>query len=350
MKVLDVRNAQEALPRAIDMMFVGGAQCNSRNGPVRVLESPVTTRYRAPRERVIFWPQRDANPFFHFFESLWMLSGRRDVRFPASFAKNLRSYSDDGRTLHGAYGHRWRVCFGRDQLSVIIKRLREDPETRRQVLTMWEPNLDLFGRQEEKKDVPCNTQVYFQRDSRGRLDMMVTCRSNDLVWGAYGANVVHFSYLQEYIANCIGCEMGNYWQVSFNWHIYEDWYLKLHKEGFAEVVDDLLNRKEMPCPYRNGRVEPYAGNLVDLPQLEWDRELDRFLSLDFSYSNKSTIGSSSAFLETVAFPLIRAHRYFQTKEDPARFDRAIEASGFCAASDWGLAAKEWIERRRESAR
>jgi len=86
MRILDVTNVHDALPRALKLLDVEGVQRGSRNGPVLIGPS-VTTIYNRPTDRVIFWPQRDANPFFHLYESLWMLAGRRDVAGPARYAK-----------------------------------------------------------------------------------------------------------------------------------------------------------------------------------------------------------------------------------------------------------------------
>ena len=81
----------------------------SRNGPVRVANEPVTITYRQPRHRVLFHPVRDANPFFHLFESIWMLAGRDDVKWLAKFNARMADYSDDGVTLTSAYGLRWNA-------------------------------------------------------------------------------------------------------------------------------------------------------------------------------------------------------------------------------------------------
>jgi hypothetical protein len=47
----------------------------SRAGDVLVAPHPVMSVTSIPTERVLFDPARDANPFFHLFESLWMLAG-----------------------------------------------------------------------------------------------------------------------------------------------------------------------------------------------------------------------------------------------------------------------------------
>ncbi len=86
MNVISVRNVHEALPEALRFLRQTGVPRDSRNGAVLQAPCPVTTVYRRPDERVLFWPERDANPFFHFMESLWMLAGRNDVAWPADLA------------------------------------------------------------------------------------------------------------------------------------------------------------------------------------------------------------------------------------------------------------------------
>ena len=222
MQVIEVRNVHDALLRGLELLEVHGITRDSRNGPVRESECPVTTVYHRPQERVLFWEQRDANPFFHFMESLWMLGGRHDLDYVYQFNKGMKRYSDDGKTLWGAYGWRWREYWtdrtndqSIDQLSIIIKRLKEDPTDRRCVLQMWDAVSDL---DRDGKDVPCNTSIYFKIDADKRLQMTVCNRSNDIIWGAYGANAVHMSMLQEYMAGALRVGVGTYYQVSDNYH------------------------------------------------------------------------------------------------------------------------------------
>ena len=66
-----------------------------------------------------------------------------------------------------------------------------------------------------------NTNIYF-KIRENKLKMTVCCRSNDMLWGAYGVNVVHMSVLQEYMATMIGVEMGEYRQISDSFHIYTE--------------------------------------------------------------------------------------------------------------------------------
>ena len=79
MRIIEARNVHSALPSAIQMLLTSGVQRDSRNGPVLMMPDVVTTEYAKPEERVLFWPERDANPFLHLYESLWMLAGRNDI-------------------------------------------------------------------------------------------------------------------------------------------------------------------------------------------------------------------------------------------------------------------------------
>lgn len=165
---------------------------SSRNGEViRVDDGPVIVTYLRPTQRVLFNERRDCNPFFHLYESLWMLAGKNTVSNLVKYTPRMSTYSDDGVTLHGAYGYRWRNYFGYDQLDLVIEELNTNPDSRRAVVQMWDAN-DLKTARGGGLDVPCNTQMVFAIGKEG-LNMTVFNRSNDLIWGMLGANVVHFS-------------------------------------------------------------------------------------------------------------------------------------------------------------
>jgi hypothetical protein len=147
---INVRNVHQALTEGCYQMRLEGIRRQSRNGLVDVLPGPCITTYKYPVERVLFYPERDANPFFHLMESLWMLAGRNDVQWINEFNSTIHQFSDNGKTFNGAYGFRWRDMFGHDQLHKVILALRNDPTCRRQVIGMWDPRSDLGA---ETRDV-----------------------------------------------------------------------------------------------------------------------------------------------------------------------------------------------------
>ena len=331
MRVISVRNVHQAYPEAIRLLKEEGISQDSRNGPVIVAPFPVTTVYSHPWERVIFWPQRDANPFLHLYESLWMLAGRNDLAPLLRFTKQFAEYSDNGETLHDAYGYRWKRAFGIDQLELIVLRLQSNPKDRRCVLQMWDVHADLgaFG-----KAVPCNLVVTFQRDWQGKLDMVVFNRSNDIIWGAYGANAVHFSMLQEYMALKIGCPMGTYHQVSVNWHAYKSVFEKMEyippNQGIYGTCSD---------PYSNDLVYPvFLTGDVD----EWIKFILRQEPFDKSVS---LIGVPEWVSMTIV--MFRAH-YQWTCGGDQRFDLALKTLRYANPKiDWIAAGLQWIQRRKE---
>jgi len=331
MIVLPVRNVHEALPEAIRLLGQWGQPRDTRNGKALVAPEPVTTRYAFPRERVLFWPERDANPFFHFYESLWMLGGRNDVKSLTRFVGRMAQFSDDGKTFHGAYGYRWRggCAPPLDQLNKIVEQLRKYPEDRRAVLQMWQHTTDL-GR--DGKDVPCNLVAHFQVNAAGMLDMTVFNRSNDIIWGCYGANAVHFSYLQEYVAARLGRNVGTYWQVSDNWHAYVDVFEPLRP--LADKVHQLHRVVQWENPYDN--VQPYDLFMVNAER--WEQELATFLDV-----GAKAMGYQEPFFRRVALPMVLAHDAHKQHD----YELALVRAGGIGATDWRRAVIEWLQRRRQ---
>jgi hypothetical protein len=336
MKVIQARNVNHALSYALEHLLYDGIREKSRNGDVLVATGPVMTIYEKPTERVLFSPVRDANPFFHLMESLWMLAGCNDLAFPLMFNSRFKEYSDDGVVVHGAYGHRWRRWFGMDQLAHITAELREKPESRRAVLAMWSPYGDLCKLQDKSgkvfgglaaRDVPCNTHAYF--DLRGgKLNMTVCNRSNDAIWGAYGANAVHFSVLLEYLAAWIGVPVGVYRQFSNNLHAYLDIYGR----------DDLCAIKnEASCVdyYQEAKVTP--ASLVSTPIESWNKDL-----IDFIATPDCWRAYKDPFFNEVARPMYLAwrNRKEKTGSGLAEIERVT-------APDWKLACTLWIARREK---
>lgn len=335
---------------------------SSRNGDVLMIDEPVTVTYERPLERVLFNQARDANPFFHLYHALWLLAGRNDVTAPAYYAKKYADYSDDGVTSNGSYGRRWKHGYngpmwaeGRgkelanvNQLKILIAHLKSKPESRRAVLTMWNVEDDLL-KVDSSKDVCCNTSVMFALRQIGTecettigggggkhvpcyaLDMTVTNRSNDLVWGMLGEDFVTFSVLQEYVAAWLGVQVGKYHHFSNNLHVYE-WNWK---------PEEWLNEHEvlhgLYCDMEDGRqITPLP--LVKDPEV-FERELPEFVE---RHSRDGISGNySEPFLERVANPMCVAYHFHKRGE-------TAMALGICdniKADDWRLASVNWFTKR-----
>ena len=325
MYLISTRNVHNALPEAMSVLMNNtyAIESESRNGPVRKAKYPVTTMYLRPDERVLFWPERNANPYFHFMESLWMLAGRNDVKWISQFNKSFGQFSDDGKRFHGAYGHRWRMHFKMDQIKSVVEILRKNLLDRRAVIQMWSADDDL-GR--DGLDFPCNLIIAFDATD-GRLNMTVFNRSNDIVWGAYGANAVHMSFLQEFVASAASLPLGIYWQVSNNWHGYL---------STIEKVKPLIDKKFEMSPYDLNEVKPFP--IMTTPMNDWLEDLDVFMD------DGPIVGFRDVFFRRVVTPIYHSWMAKNNTDDPNRYEKASEIIQQCSASDWRKACQEWLDR------
>jgi len=324
MHVIHVHNAQEGLFEGLKHLKENGIWQDSRNGRVIRAEGPVATVYSSPLEKVVSWKVRDANPFFHLYESLWMLAGRRDVGGPARYAKNMLNYSDDGQTLHDAYGYRWREYFGRNQIAQIVQQLKANPLDRQCVLQMWDPKVDL-GR--KGKAVPCNLVATFQIDPVwSKLNMTVFCRSNDIIWGTYGANAVHFGFLLEYVAVKTGFQVGKYTQISVNYHAYEEQYNKC-----LPIVDE--------------KWRGYQTGTIRMPE-DVDVQIHNVLACADSEAYVNRPPSRQFFTcdsewGAMCHRMMWAHQMYRQGFPKEAFDVLYDAQ----VCDWTIAGREWLLRR-----
>ena len=91
LKSIEVNNVNTAVAQGFQYLVNNGIKSDSRVGKVIVAPGPVCTAYSNPTQRVLFSERRDANPFFHLMESLWMLYGACDLAWPLKFNSRLGS-------------------------------------------------------------------------------------------------------------------------------------------------------------------------------------------------------------------------------------------------------------------
>ena len=82
MEHIAARNVSDGLYLTKLSLLEVGKKENTRNGWVLEFPTPFCVTYTHPTERVLFYPERDANPFFHLMESLWKtVQGTSDLPF-----------------------------------------------------------------------------------------------------------------------------------------------------------------------------------------------------------------------------------------------------------------------------
>lgn len=319
------RNVNTAISEALVLLADVGIKEETRNGPVIAFPEPVLTIYERPEERVLFWDARDANPVFHLMESIWMMAGRRDVAFPQLFNSRIGQYSDDGEVFNAAYGYRWRNHFGRDQLLDVISLLKKDPKTRQAVMQIWDTD-DLT---KNTKDKACNMSVVFEI-RQGVLNMTVLNRSNDLWYGCYGANAVHFSFMMEFVARAVGVPVGVYRQFSNNLHLYTELY---DAEKYLTTPPDPFEYDA----YQHG-VKPRSILEEGSNWRDWLQDAEDFCNNPFRQFN-----TSHKFFHDVAWPVAMVSKVRKEKLGTGE-DWAIRIQ----AEDWKIATLDWIWRREQA--
>lgn len=325
MLLISATNVNDALYKGNQLLEKIGVKRDSRNGSVIVAPYPVTTIYEKPWQKVLINKHRDANPFFHLIEAWWMLAGRDDLKPLLEFVPSMKNYSDDdGITQSGAYGYRWRHWFDKDQIDWAINRLRDNKDDRRVVIQMYDAYFDQDAADSGGKDIPCNLMALPWIDLDGALNLTVFNRSNDMVWGAYGANAVHFATLLEYMAWQLNVPIGRYLQVSNNFHAYEATIGKAQGEWVGD-------------PYMILELKSFRMFESEYPLDHLTDDLDRFLD------DPARPGIRSDFLRKVACPMVLAHRDWKKNKDPDAVKEIV--SQMHPKLDWTCATVDWFENR-----
>ena len=77
------------------------------------------------------------------------------------------------------------------------------------------------------------------KDAKERkLNLIVSMRSNDLIWGASAVNVFNFTLIQEYFSAILGMEIGCYYHIVNNLHYYENKREMVEAIAAVDEVED----------------------------------------------------------------------------------------------------------------
>lgn len=183
----------------------------NRNG-TKTLHN-VLIQLQSPSNNIIRTPWRKWNKNYAQYEFEWYLSGNPNAEEISDRAKIWKTIMDDKGNVNSNYGYQWQR---NDQLKKVIDMLRNDPNTRRASISLYDgKELDLY-----KKDTICTYAINFYKDNKNKLSMQVMMRSNDLVYG-FCNDQYCFSKLMELVANELNMQVGIYYHYVCNMHIYE---------------------------------------------------------------------------------------------------------------------------------
>ena len=120
----------------------------------------------------------------------------------------------------GRFAYTYNERF-REQLPYLIEELREHPNTRQAVMTMYDRHQDM-GNMGGIRRIPCS--MYYQmlrrvRQGVEKLDLIYTMRSCDF-YTHYLYDICLAMKMQEYIANAVGIEPGHFTHFIGSLHAY----------------------------------------------------------------------------------------------------------------------------------
>ena len=166
----------------------------------------------------------------------------------AEYWKQKSKFSGDVGRI---YGVQWRDFNGVDQLKNLIEGLKKDPDSRRHILTAWNPaelhNMSL---------PPCHAFSQFYV-SNNKLSCQLYQRSCDMFLGV-PFNIASYSILIHIIAKECGYEAGEFIHSLGDFHIYE--------EHFEQVKIQLTREpKKLPIlKFKQKNINEYKTSDFEL--------------------------------------------------------------------------------------
>ena len=149
-------------------------------------------------------------------EMKWFLNGETNIeRFKKAGVKIWDAWADENGDLGPVYGHQLRNfnSQGFDQMSKLIQGLCNDPNSRRHVISLWNPT-----QIKEMALPPCYLYFQFFVDN-GKLNMFALQRSGDMYLGV-PYDVALFTLLLNYVASKTGYVVGKLAINIIDAHVY----------------------------------------------------------------------------------------------------------------------------------
>jgi len=188
-------------------------------------------------------------------EVLWYLSGENHIRNLRQYTKIWDAWADENGNLETAYGYYWRHFPSAtkdkngnwqvrevDQIKYVIDEIRKNPNSRRLVVTAWEP-----GNATSSKLPPCHYTFTFNVNA-GKLNCHLTQRSGDIALGI-PFNLAAYSMLTQIIAQETNLELGFFAHTIIDAHIYHaEKGTVMEKYDHLEGLKQQLLREPLPLP------------------------------------------------------------------------------------------------------
>ena len=172
------------------------------------------------------------------YELLWFIRGETNIGYLHDNKVRIwDEWADGNGDLGPVYGAQWRSWPARDgstidQLGDVIARIKNNPDSRRLMVTAWNPaDVDAMALP------PCHCLFQFYV-AEGRLSCQLYQRSADIFLGV-PFNIASYALLTHMVAHVTGLKVGEFIHTLGDAHLYAN---------HLEQADEQLQRQPMPLP------------------------------------------------------------------------------------------------------
>lgn len=181
-------------------------------------------------------------------ELIWFINGETNIKYLKENGVTIwDEWADNNGNLGPIYGHQWRNwnSDGIDQLQDVIYSLKNNPSSRRMIVTAWNPNIIPDSSKSFSDNVkngkaalpPCHAFFQFYV-SDNKLSCQMYQRSADVFLGV-PFNIASYALLTHMIAQVCEYDVGDFIHSFGDTHIYLN---------HLEQVDLQLTREPMKLP------------------------------------------------------------------------------------------------------
>lgn len=179
-------------------------------------------------------------------ELLWFISGDTNVKYLNDNKVRIwNEWATEDGELGPIYGKQWRDFNGEgvDQIAEVIDMLKNNPNSRRILVSAWNPCAIPTEKLSPQENVakgksalpPCHAMFQFYV-ANGKLSCMLTQRSADAFLGV-PFNIASYSLLTHMIAQQCNLDVGEFIWSGGDCHIYNN---------HLEQVEEQLSRSPLP--------------------------------------------------------------------------------------------------------
>ncbi len=163
------------------------------------------------------------------YELLWFLKGDTNIKYLTDNKVRIwNEWADENGDLGPVYGAQWRNWNGDDidQISIVIDQIKNNPDSRRMIVTAWNPSVLPLGGKTFSENVaegraalpPCHAWFQFYV-ANGKLSCQMYQRSADIFLGV-PFNIASYALLTMMIAQVTGLKPGEFIHTLGDAHIY----------------------------------------------------------------------------------------------------------------------------------